>query len=103
MGNYKTFNLRALLDRQGYAAIPFGFALIFLVSGVYEIPFLPIDVALVAKAKKILFVCLMVLMGYSLRWREAIKGPFSLFCGLWALLHVGHWAYRAEYSDVYLQ
>ncbi len=103
MGNYKTFNLRALLDRYGYAAIPFGFALIFLVSGVYEIPFLPIDAALVAKAKKILFVCLMVLMGYSLRWREAIKGPFSLFCGLWALLHVGHWAYRAEYSDVYLQ
>lgn len=95
--------LLAFLNRRGYAAIPFGFAVIFLLSGVYEIPFLPVDAALVTKAKKILFVCLMVLMGYSLRWREAIREPFFLFCGLWALLHIGHWAYRAEYSEVYLQ
>jgi hypothetical protein len=103
MNNSRLYDALGSLDRRGYAAIPFGFAVVFLLSGVYEIPFLPVDATWVSNAKKILFVCLMVLMGYSLRWREAIRGPFSLFCGLWALLHIGHWAYRAEYDEVYLQ
>jgi hypothetical protein len=90
------------LSLRRCVAIQFGFVLVFLLSGTYEIPFLPVDAALVTMAKKVLFVCLMALMGYSLCWSKAIREPFSLFCGLWALLHVGHWIYHSEHSDVYL-
>lgn len=103
MNDYTLYNALSRKTWRGYSAIPLGFAVIFLLSGVYEIPFLPVDAALVTEAKKVLFVCLMMLMGYSLRWREAISNPLSLFCGLWALLHIGHWAYREEYGDIYLQ
>jgi len=102
MNNSIFYSVSGLLSSRGSSAIPFGFAMVFFLSGIYEIPFLPVDAAVVTKVKKGLFMCLLLLMGYSLRWREAIRGPFSLFCGLWALLHIGHWAYRAEYSDIYL-
>lgn len=91
----------ALLNSRVYAAIPFFFALILLLSGVYEIPFVSVDVPLVAKGKQVLFVCFMVLMGGFLRWREAMRSWFTLFCGIWALLHIGHWVFRAGYGDIY--
>lgn len=103
MNNGMLYHVIGSLNRRGYAAIPFGFAMVFLLSGVYEIPFLLVDATWITNAKKILFVCLMVLMGYYIRWRDAIREPFSLFCVVWALLHIGHWLYRAEYDAVYLQ
>lgn len=90
-----------MVSERAYAAIPFGFAVLLYLSGVYEIPFVTVDVALVAKTKQVLFVGFMVLIGYFLRWRVAIMSWFTLFCGIWALLHIGHWALRAENGDVY--
>lgn len=101
MNNDTLFKPMASLNSQVYAAIPFFFALILLLSGAYEIPLVSVDVAFVAKAKQVLFVCFMVLMGGFLRWRVAMKSWFTLFCGVWALLHIGHWAFRAENGDVY--
>lgn len=101
MNNDTVLKPLASLNSRVYAAIPFFFAVILLFSGVYEIPFVSVDVALVAKAKQVLFVCFMVLMGSFLRWRAAMKSWFTLFCAVWALLHIGHWVFRGENGDVY--
>jgi hypothetical protein len=81
-----------------------------LISGIYIVPYLDVPavpylggVAGLAFGKQILFVCLIVMMGSTLSWREAIGSMFTLLCCIWVLIHMSHWLLRQEYSNIYFQ
>jgi hypothetical protein len=52
MKNIISYSFSGLLSSRGYRAIPFGFAVVFFLSGIYEIPSLPLDAAVVTKVKR---------------------------------------------------
>ena len=89
------------------AVAPMFFLVILLASGIYIVPYLDIPAvpylgtAGLAFGKQVLFVCLMLMLGSTLRWREAIGTKFSLLCCIWVLIHMVHWLLRREYGEIY--
>ena len=61
------------------------------------------DTAGLAFIKRVLFVCLMAMLGSTLRWREAIGTKFTLLCGIWVLIHLGLWLLHREHDSLYFQ
>lgn len=89
--------------------VPVFFLVMLLISGIYVVPYLDVPevpylvgVAGLAFGKQILFVCLMVMMGSTFRWREVIGTRFTLLCCIWLLIHMVHWLLRREYDGTYL-
>jgi O-antigen ligase len=80
-----------------------------LISGIYRVPYLDfarfdyMDTAGLAFIKRVLFVCLMAMLGSTLRWREAIGTKFTLLCGIWVLIHLGLWLLHREHDSLYFQ
>ncbi len=81
---------------------PWIFTGMFVLSGIYEIPFVPLDVGLITWIKKILFVLFMALMASALRWPQAVNRQFTWWCGLWIVVHILHWSFRQEFEAIYL-
>jgi len=79
------------------------FVFFFFLSGIYAIPFISIEVGLIARVKQALFVVFVILMGCNLNWTKAIRTRFTFLCGLWALLNIVNWLIHAEYGSIYLQ
>jgi hypothetical protein len=84
-----------------HAVAPVFFLVMLLISGIYQLPYL--DVPNLGFSKRILFVCFMIMLGSTLRWREAIGSRFTWLCGIWVLVNMGHWLLRWEYADIYFQ
>jgi hypothetical protein len=89
------------------AVAPVFFLIMLLASGIYIVPYLNIPAvpyigtAGLAFGKQVLFVCLMLMLGSTLRWREAMATKFTLLCCIWVLVHMVHWLLRLEYGEIY--
>ena len=79
------------------------FIFMFIISGIYEIPFTSIDPTLITKAKQALFLLFIVLMSLALDWGKAIRTRFAILCAAWLIILILNWILRYEYEIIYLQ
>ena len=89
-------------DKNLKLLFPLFFGLIFCISGFYQLPFLNLDLNIVLFVKRFLLVVLMAVMSVLIDWRRTRLDFISIYCILWAVLHVIFLLFKLEYFYEYV-